>query len=247
MTEEELDFLTDEELAALTVPRDPFWTRKSITETRHLWRLTFLAAGLLGLGAWIFLQRPSMLVLLGILGLAAALLEFALWCEFCPECDYAVFRSDAFCECGRLLRPELVKTPDADSVNLDTILDHEEPFVNLVGLVFLIAIKDKASEVIFEPTETEFKLHLCVDGQFYEMVPPPAEWQRPVCTTLKLFAGMDCWRYDQPQQGNMRFRIQDWTVEGIAEARPQQLGETIAIRFPENQIAQPPDFVLQGQ
>ena len=44
----------------------------------------------------------------------------------------------------------------------------------LLNLVLLQAIKDKASDVHFEPFEDEFKMRYRIDGVLYEMVPAAA-------------------------------------------------------------------------
>jgi type IV pilus assembly protein PilB len=44
----------------------------------------------------------------------------------------------------------------------------------LINLVLLQAIKDKASDIHFEPFEDEFKLRYRIDGVLYEMMPPPS-------------------------------------------------------------------------
>jgi type IV pilus assembly protein PilB len=48
------------------------------------------------------------------------------------------------------------------------------PVRKLINLVLLQAIKDKASDIHFEPFEDEFKMRYRIDGVLYEMMPPPA-------------------------------------------------------------------------
>jgi hypothetical protein len=47
------------------------------------------------------------------------------------------------------------------------------PVKKLLNLVLLQAIKDKASDIHFEPFEDEFKMRYRIDGVLYEMMPPP--------------------------------------------------------------------------
>ena len=47
------------------------------------------------------------------------------------------------------------------------------PVRKLINLVLLQAIKDKASDIHFEPFEDEFKMRYRIDGVLYEMMPPP--------------------------------------------------------------------------
>ena len=47
------------------------------------------------------------------------------------------------------------------------------PVRKLLNMVLLLAIKDQASDIHFEPFEDEFKIRVRADGVLYEMVPPP--------------------------------------------------------------------------
>lgn len=49
------------------------------------------------------------------------------------------------------------------------------PVVKLLELVLVQAIKDRASDVHFEPFEDNFKIRYRVDGSLYELVPPPKQ------------------------------------------------------------------------
>ena len=63
-----------------------------------------------------------------------------------------------------------------ESIDLDTIKDAADsnPVRKLINLVLLQAIKDKASDIHFEPFEDEFKMRYRIDGVLYEMMPPPS-------------------------------------------------------------------------
>ncbi|MBR6435533.1 MAG: pilus assembly protein PilB, partial [Thermoguttaceae bacterium] len=47
------------------------------------------------------------------------------------------------------------------------------PVRKLLNMVLLMAIRDRASDIHFEPLENEFKIRVRADGALYEMVPPP--------------------------------------------------------------------------
>ena len=62
-----------------------------------------------------------------------------------------------------------------DSIDLEELATPAEDnkVVRLLNLVLLQAIKDKASDIHFEPFEDEFKMRYRIDGVLYEMIPPP--------------------------------------------------------------------------
>ena len=57
------------------------------------------------------------------------------------------------------------------------------PIIRYVDLVLAQAIQDRASDIHFEPFETEFKIRYRVDGSLYEMSPPPRHLANPVIST----------------------------------------------------------------
>ena len=65
---------------------------------------------------------------------------------------------------------DLTGVDDADLSKL-TSAASDNKIVRLINLVLLQAIKDKASDIHFEPFEDEFKMRYRIDGILYEMVP----------------------------------------------------------------------------
>ena len=62
-----------------------------------------------------------------------------------------------------------------NTIDLEAIEEMAEaaPVRKLLNMVLLLAIKDKASDIHFEPFEEEYKMRYRVDGVLYELVPPP--------------------------------------------------------------------------
>ena len=58
------------------------------------------------------------------------------------------------------------------------------PIVRYVDLVMFQAIKERASDIHFEPFEKEFKIRYRVDGSLYEMAPPPAHLALPIISRV---------------------------------------------------------------
>jgi hypothetical protein len=55
----------------------------------------------------------------------------------------------------------------------------QTPIIKFVNLVIGQAIRDKASDIHFEPFEHEFKIRYRIDGALYEMAPPPKQLALP--------------------------------------------------------------------
>jgi type IV pilus assembly protein PilB len=77
-----------------------------------------------------------------------------------------------------------------DLMELKEIADLN-PVKKLLNLVLLQAIKDKASDIHFEPFEDEFKMRYRIDGVLYEMVPPPRYVALAIASRIKVMSNLD--------------------------------------------------------
>ena len=79
------------------------------------------------------------------------------------------------------------------SIDLDELkeLSESNPVKKLLNLVLLQAIRDKASDVHFEPFEQEYKMRYRIDGVLYEMVPPPRHIAAALSSRIKVMADLD--------------------------------------------------------
>src|SRR5262249_25185249 len=82
---------------------------------------------------------------------------------------------------------------DASTVDLEAIEEMAEaaPVRKLLNMVLLLAIKDKASDVHFEPFEEEYKMRYRVDGILYELVPPPRHLAPAIASRINVMSNLD--------------------------------------------------------
>ena len=73
-----------------------------------------------------------------------------------------------------------------------------------MDLVLYQAIKDRASDIHFEPFENEFKIRYRVDGALYEMAPPPRHLALPVISRVKVMANLNIAERRLPQDGRIQ-------------------------------------------
>ena len=74
-------------------------------------------------------------------------------------------------------------------------------------MVLLLAIKDHASDLHFEPFENEFKIRIKADGVLYEMVPPPRHLAFAITTRIKVMANLDIAERRLPQDGRIELTV----------------------------------------
>lgn len=89
------------------------------------------------------------------------------------------------------------------SIDLDAVLEAAEDnqVIKLLNLVLLQAIKDRASDIHFEPFENEFKMRYRIDGVLYEMVPPPKHLGPAITSRIKVMSHLDTPSAGSPRTG----------------------------------------------
>jgi type IV pilus assembly protein PilB len=109
-------------------------------------------------------------------------------------------------------------------------LANEAPIVKFVSLVLQQAIQDRASDIHFEPFETDFRIRYRVDGALYEMAPPPKHLALPVISRLKVMANLDISERRLPQDGRINLIIANRQVDLRMSTLPTQFGESVVLR-----------------
>jgi len=122
---------------------------------------------------------------------------------------------------------ELAVTDDAAMM---ARLADQAPIVRFVDLVLFQAVQDRASDIHFEPFETEFKIRYRVDGALYEMSPPPKHLAVPVVSRIKVMANLNISERRLPQDGRITYPIGNRTIDLRVSTLPPQFGESVVLR-----------------
>ena len=104
------------------------------------------------------------------------------------------------------------------------------PIIRYVDLVLYQAIKEKASDIHFEPFEKDFKIRYRVDGALYEMAPPPPHLALPILSRVKVMANMNIAERRIPQDGRIVKQVGEKQVDMRVNSLPTQHGESIVLR-----------------
>ncbi len=121
---------------------------------------------------------------------------------------------------------------DGDSADLSKLASaaSDNKIVRLINLVLLQAIKDKASDIHFEPFEDEFKMRYRIDGVLYEMVPPPMHLSMPIVSRVKIMANLDISERRLPQDGRIELTVGGSPVDLRVSILPTMFGESVVMR-----------------
>tara|TARA_B100000941_G_scaffold247850_1_gene193084 strand:- start:351 stop:2030 length:1680 start_codon:yes stop_codon:yes gene_type:complete len=104
------------------------------------------------------------------------------------------------------------------------------PIVRYVDLVIYQAIKERASDIHFEPFEKDFKIRYRVDGALYEMAPPPIHLALPILSRVKVMSNMNIAERRVPQDGRIVKQIGDQQVDLRVSSLPTSYGESVVLR-----------------
>src|SRR5947209_12882728 len=104
------------------------------------------------------------------------------------------------------------------------------PVRKLLNMVLLLGIKDKASDIHFEPFEDEYKIRMRCDGVLYEMVPPPRHLATAISSRIKVMANLDIAERRMPQDGRIELNVGGNQVDLRVSVLPTMFGQSVVIR-----------------
>jgi len=110
------------------------------------------------------------------------------------------------------------------------------PVIRFVNLVLYQAVTDRASDIHFEPFETEFKIRYRVDGALYEMSPPPRRLALPIISRIKVMSGLNIAERRIPQDGRIALTVAGRSVDLRVSCLPTAHGESVVLRVLDRSV-----------
>jgi type IV pilus assembly protein PilB len=121
-----------------------------------------------------------------------------------------------------------------DSLDMETLAAAagDNAIVQLVQEALLMAIRDKASDIHFEPFEEEFRMRYRIDGVLYEMTPPDKRLALPIVSRVKVMAKLDIAERRLPQDGRIEMDLPGLSVpiDLRVSVLPTMFGESVVMR-----------------
>ncbi len=131
-----------------------------------------------------------------------------------------------------------VAAAEGNSVDLASVeaMADSAPVRKLLNMVLLLAIKDHASDLHFEPFEDEFRIRIKADGVLYEMVPPPRHLAFAITTRIKVMANLDIAERRMPQDGRIELTVGGHPVDLRVSVLPTMFGESVVMRVLDRSV-----------
>ena len=137
--------------------------------------------------------------------------------------------ADILAEIGKEAKLEDDKRSDEERAN-------DAPIVKFVDVVIRQAVKDKASDIHFEPFEKNFRIRYRVDGALYEMPQPPKSLAIPVISRVKIVSGLNISERRRPQDGRIQMKVNGKPVDLRVSCLPTSYGESVVLRVLDRSV-----------
>lgn len=105
------------------------------------------------------------------------------------------------------------------------------PIVEIVNEIILDAINKNASDIHFDPFSDKLKVRIRVDGLLMDYAYIPNEVKKNMITRIKIISGMNITESRLPQDGAIKSKLEDVTLDLRVSSLPIQDGEKIVIRI----------------
>jgi len=93
------------------------------------------------------------------------------------------------------------------------------------------AVKDGASDIHIEPSQTRINIRSRVDGILYNMLSPPKHIQQALISRVKIMADMNIAEKRLPQDGRIEIKIAEKNIDIRASTIPTAFGERVVLRL----------------
>ncbi len=121
-------------------------------------------------------------------------------------------------------------TSDAEA-DLGVAGAEEAPIVKLVNSLIADAVRKGTSDIHIEPYEKSMRVRFRIDGVMQEMMAPPFKFKAAIISRLKIMADLDIAERRMPQDGRIKIKVVNRTIDLRVSSLPTIFGEKIVMRI----------------
>jgi general secretion pathway protein E/type IV pilus assembly protein PilB len=128
---------------------------------------------------------------------------------------------------------EVLDMAAVDSSDIDVQMAQEASVVKLVNEILIEAIGQRASDIHFEPFETDFVVRYRVDGvlHFANVPPEIRRFKNAVVSRIKILSGMNIAEKRLPQDGGFKIKTRGHEIDLRVSVIPMAFGEGVVLRI----------------
>lgn len=133
----------------------------------------------------------------------------------------------------RLIKPKENKIVHfSNELNGFDISSEDAPVVKFVDDILHDALLKRASDIHFEPFESNYRIRYRLDGILQEIATPPQDWSARVTARIKIMAKLDISERRIPQDGGFKFKLpSSKSIDFRVSTCPTTHGEKVVLRL----------------
>ncbi len=125
----------------------------------------------------------------------------------------------------------VVDDDEAAEAEAGLAIADEAPIVKLVNSLISDAVRKGASDIHIEPYEKSMRVRFRIDGALSEMMAPPFKFKAAIISRLKIMAELDIAERRVPQDGRIKIKVLNRTIDLRVSSLPTIFGEKIVMRI----------------
>ncbi len=107
----------------------------------------------------------------------------------------------------------------------------QAPVIRMINALLLQALRERASDLHFEPYEARAVVRFRVDGELRDVIEPPRALHAALVSRLKIMANLDIAEKRLPQDGRITLKLGDKQVDVRMSTLPTGVGERVVLRL----------------
>ncbi len=116
--------------------------------------------------------------------------------------------------------------------------DAQAPVIRMINALLLQALRERASDLHFEPYEARSVVRFRVDGVLHDVIEPPRALHAALVSRLKIMASLDIAEKRLPQDGRIALKLGAKQVDVRVSTLPTGPGERVVLRLLDKDAAQ---------
>ncbi len=125
---------------------------------------------------------------------------------------------------------QIIQDEDAET-DPSAVGVEDAPIVKLVDGLIADAVKQEASDIHIEPYETMLRVRFRVDGVLQEVMVPPNHLKGAIISRLKIMSNLDIAERRVPQDGHIKMKLGEKTIDLRVSTLPTVFGEKVVLRI----------------
>jgi len=113
----------------------------------------------------------------------------------------------------------------------------QAPVIRMINAFLLQALRERASDLHFEPYEARSVVRFRIDGVLRDVIEPPRALHAALVSRLKIMASLDIAEKRLPQDGRISLKLGDKQVDVRVSTLPTGPGERVVLRLLDKEAA----------